>query len=69
MRRTNHDLALKRQLLRDRDAKCRFVHVFAHDECTDGADVNDAELRQLFRDYRRLASIRRTDVYCSKKDD
>jgi hypothetical protein len=40
----------KRQLLRDRGAKSRFAHIFAHDECADGADVDDTELGQLFRD-------------------
>ena len=48
-------------------AKSRFANVLAYDERADRANVNDAKLRQLFGDHRRLASIRATDVYRTKK--
>src|SRR5205807_8545409 len=64
---TNHDLAFKRQLPRDRRAKNRFADIFAHHKRADGANVDDTKFRQLFRDQRWLTSIRPTDVHRAKK--
>ena len=68
-RGNNHDLAFERQLLRDRSAKSGSIHVFAHNKRADSADVDHAELRQLFCDYCRLTAIRCPDVDRAKKDN
>src|SRR4029077_20579206 len=53
----------------ERGAENGFANIFAHNKRADRANVNDTELRQLFSDQRRLASIGFADVYGTKKDD
>jgi hypothetical protein len=65
----NHDFAFEWQLFRERIAQAGFTHIFPNNKRADGANVDDAEVRQLLRDERRLASIRTTDVHRAKKHD
>ena len=65
--RTNHDLAFKRQLPSEGGAENWIADRFAHNERADRAEVHNAELRQLFRNFRRLTSIGAADVYRTKK--
>jgi hypothetical protein len=69
VRWTNHDVAFERQIFRERIAQSGFTHIFANNKGADRADVDDAELGQLFCDQSRLTSISRADVYRAKKDD
>ena len=68
-RGTNHDLAFERKFARNCGAQRRLAHILAHNKRADGADVDHAELCQLFCDYCRLASIRCPDVHCAKKNN
>src|SRR5438067_2303751 len=68
-RRTNHDLDLEWQLPSDRGAKSGVADLFADNERPDRADINDAELRQLFGDRGWPAAIRFAHIDRAKEND
>src|SRR3954470_15116211 len=68
-RRNNDDLGFEWQLLFDRGAQNRFADIFTHNECADGADVNDAKLLQLLCDFGGPAPVRRAHVHRAKENN
>ena len=65
----NHDVGLEAQLTCDRRPKSGFVDIFAHDERSDRTNVNDFEFRQVLRDLRRTAAVRRSYIHGSQKNN
>jgi len=56
-RGTNHQFGLERQPAQDFVAQLRLAYILAHHKRSGRADIDDAERRQLFRQFAGLESL------------